>query len=205
MTTKVTKTRKKVSSSNKKDSTKTKAKSVKNKLKSSSAKKKRVVSKKTKKTPISTKSTSKTKSKVKTTSKRNSTSKSVSRTNKKVVARVTVKSITSNAKKRSTKKTVSKTKNRKVSKNKDLIIANGPTSFWVTDGQVLDSLITLKIAFGKMTKKTYDYHIKGESNDFVEWVSLVLKDRACARDLEKSRTPKSAADVITEHLKSYKF
>ncbi len=190
MTTKTTKYKKRIVSKNKKSksATKSNSKTLKNKAKKTTTAEK-------KKKVASVKKTGKSSGKIHT----------VTKTGKKVIARVTVKSVAG-------KSGVKKKRSRKIAagiksddKKQTLIIVNGPTAFWTVDGQVLDSLITLKTAFDNMSKRTYDYHAKGESNDFVKWVDLVLKDAECARDLDKARTPKTAAKVTEKHLKLYKF
>ena len=55
-----------------------------------------------------------------------------------------------------------------------------------------------------MEKDVYAYHADGWQNDFAQWVEIVLEDSACANDLRKAKTPRSARTVIVKHLKFYK-
>lgn len=124
---------------------------------------------------------------------------------KKVVAKKSVKKV---AKKSLTKKVSKKTTKKAVTKknsSKPLVLASDQTSFWVTDGSILNSLVALKDALDTMEKSVYSYHAGNAQNDFANWVSVVLEDEACAQDLEKAKTPKSAKTTIVRHLKFYTF
>lgn len=100
------------------------------------------------------------------------------------------------------KKSVAKTTAKK-SASKSLVYASDSTSFWMTDGQILNSLIALKEALSAMPKDVYQYHAGGEHNDFANWVEVVLCDGDCARDLRKAKTPVSAKTAVVKHLKHY--
>lgn len=103
--------------------------------------------------------------------------------------------------KKAVKKDVKKTNKKVVKKN--LVYADLQKSFWVSNGQILDSLIALRDAFDAMEKDVYLYHVTKERNDFADWVEAVLTDSQCAKDLKKAKTPSSAKTIILRHLKTY--
>lgn len=127
----------------------------------------------------------------KKSAKRSSAKKAVKKTSAKKATKRVAKKLT--AKKPASKKAA----------KKDLVYAPDHESFWVTDGQVLNSLVALRDAFDEMDKEAYLYHAAGESNDFSSWVGVVLCDEACAKDLQKAKTARSAKTVVVRHLKMY--
>ena len=88
---------------------------------------------------------------------------------------------------------------------KVLLIANNQQSFWVNNGQILNSLLALESALGGMTKETFSYHVAKDRNDFAQWVEYVLVDAACAADLRKAKTVSSAKTAVKKHLKTYQL
>jgi hypothetical protein len=128
-------------------------------------------------------------------------------TKKKVAKKTATKKTTrKSAAKKSTKKAVKKTTRKKTpaqSNKKGLVYAEDHESFWVTNGQILNSLLALRDALDDMEKDVYRYHTDKAENDFANWVESVLMDDACARDLVKAKTPKSARTVVVRHLKLY--
>ena len=104
--------------------------------------------------------------------------------------------------KKATRKSVTKKATKKTEK-KPLIYAENQESFWVNNGQVLNSLVALRDALNEMEKEVYLYHAGSAQNDFAAWVDAVLSDTACAKDIQKAKTPKSAEAVINKHLKFY--
>ncbi len=86
---------------------------------------------------------------------------------------------------------------------KPLVYADNQTSFWVSNGQILNSLVALRDALDAMEKEVYHYHAGEAHNDFANWVAAVLCDEDCAKDLEKAKTPTSAKTVVVKHLKAY--
>lgn len=121
---------------------------------------------------------------------------------KKVVAkRVTKKPANKSIVKKKVKKMTPKA-TTKVTK-KPLFYADESTSFWVTDGQILNSLVSLRDALDVMDKNVYSYHAGKAQNDFANWVATVLADNACANDLQKAKTPKSAKTIVVKYLKYY--
>ncbi len=108
-------------------------------------------------------------------------------------------------KKTATKKVVAKkaTPKKKAHTPKVMVESPAQESFWVTDGQILNSLRSLCEALQLMQNDVYAYHVTKDRNDFADWVEAVLKDTACAADLRKAKTPKSACTVVVKHLKFY--
>lgn len=100
--------------------------------------------------------------------------------------------------------TLSKT-TKKTTTKKDLVCADDERSFWVTNGQILNSLVALNEALQEMEKTVFSHHVSKDKNDFAEWVELVLGDNECAKDLRNAKTLTSARSVVTKHLKSYKI
>ncbi len=100
--------------------------------------------------------------------------------------------------KKATKKTVVKKQTKK-----QLVYAPDHQSFWVTNGEILNSLVALKDALAAMEQEVYSYHAGEAHNDFARWVADVLADGACAVELEKAETPTKAKTVVLKHLKSY--
>ena len=108
------------------------------------------------------------------------------------------------AKKASVKKvaTVKKVVKKSVTK-KTFVYAHDSESFWLSDGQILNSLVALKDALGKMDKTTYAHHVTASKNDFAEWVEQVLDDTECAQSLRGAKTATAAKSVVVKHLKDY--
>lgn len=104
------------------------------------------------------------------------------------------------AKKAAVKKSARKTSSRD---EKLLVYANGPTSFWTTDGQILNSLIALRDALDTMEKAVYEHHVTAKKNDFAAWVKDILYDDECAIALKKAKGPKSARTTVVRYLKKY--
>ena len=115
---------------------------------------------------------------------------------KKAVAKKTVA-------KKAAKKTPAKKATNKSLAKKSLVYAPDTASFWVQNGDILNSLVALRDALNKMEKEVYRYHAKGAHNDFANWVGAVLCDEQCAKDLEKAKTPATAKTVVVKHLKYY--
>jgi hypothetical protein len=126
-------------------------------------------------------------------------------TKKKVAKKATTKKVAKKTAKKSTstsKKTTKKASSNKSGK-KALVYAPDHESFWVTNGQILNSLLALRDALAEMEKEVYRYHTDKVENDFANWVDAVLCDSACAKDLAKAKTPQSAKTVVVKHLKLY--
>lgn len=100
-----------------------------------------------------------------------------------------------------TKKPVAKKSNT----SKVLVYASNDNSFWVNDGQVLNSLTALQEALNKMQNEVFAYHVRKDKNDFADWVDFVLCDGKCSSDLRKTKTKVDASVVVAKHLKTYKI
>jgi len=99
------------------------------------------------------------------------------------------------------KKTPVKKISTPVTKTK-LVVASDSQSFWISDGQILNSLPALEAALKVMPVAVYRSHADSDSNHFADWVELVLGDKICAVALRKAKTAKSAAVVVQKHLNS---
>jgi hypothetical protein len=120
------------------------------------------------------------------------------KTTKKVAPKKATKKVVS---KKSVKKTPKKVASKKL--KKELVLSDNNKSFWVSNGQILNSLTALRDALQGMDKDIYRYHSTGWQNDFATWVEVVLNDSNCAADLHKAKTPRSARTVVIRHLKFY--
>ena len=76
-------------------------------------------------------------------------------------------------------------------------------SFWVVDGQILNSLSALKEALDVMDKATFAHHVAKDKNDFAVWIETILVDKDCAVDVRKAKTPAATKTAVTKHLKKY--
>ena len=131
--------------------------------------------------------------------------KKVTTAAKKPAKKVTTK--TTKAKKPATTKTASKPRAKKTTAMKkpvkDLVYASDQESFWVQNGEILNSLLALREALDEMEAEVYKFHAQGAHNDFAVWVEGVLCDGDCAADLKKAKTTKGAKTVVNKHLKLY--
>lgn len=121
---------------------------------------------------------------------------------KKVTKPIAKKSVTKKTVVKKVTKTPKKTLSKKTTK-KDLVYCEDVQSFWVNDGQILNSLAALHKALEDMEKDIFAHHVNNEKNDFATWVEVVLCDGECADDLRKVRDVKKAVAVTEKHLKSY--
>ena len=147
-----------------------------------------------------------TKSTTKKSTRTASTKKAARKTTKKTAPQKTTKQ--SSRSRKATSNTKKKVGTQRTSRGsskdkKPLVYAENETSFWVTNGEILNSLIALRDALDAMEKEVYLYHATGGQNDFAQWVEVVLCDPKCAADLTKAKTPRSAKTVVVRHLKSY--
>lgn len=113
---------------------------------------------------------------------------------KKVAKKAVIKKVVSAPKKTSIKKTITP---------KTLIYAGNEQSFWVKNGEVLNSLTSLYQALASMDEEVFAYHVTKDKNDFSDWVEMVLCDEACASDLRKAKNSDKACVVVAKHLKKY--
>ena len=143
-----------------------------------------------------------TKKSVKTIAKKAAVKKKPVAKKATVKKKVTAKKTTT--KKTTTKKASATPKATAMKKPvKDLVFASDQESFWVQNGEVLNSLMALNDAFANMDKDIYQFHAHGDRNDFCIWVDTVLCDAACAADLKKAKTQKGARTIVVKHLKLY--
>lgn len=138
---------------------------------------------------------------------------------KKAVKKVVQKTVTKKVAKKPAAKKITKARKDKVNARKsregdlgqtamkkpvkDLVYAADQESFWTTDGEILNSLMSLSEAFGEMEKGVYQFHAEGDQNDFSVWVETVLCDGECAAELAKAKTHKGAKTIVKKHLKNY--
>lgn len=124
---------------------------------------------------------------------------------KKVIAKKVVKPKTTTIKVTgvATKKVATK-KIAGAAQKKELVVASNYNSFWMNDGQILNSLTALENSLKKMDNVVYKYHTADGRHDFANWVEDVLHDEVCATALRNAKTAKSAHVVVVKHLALYK-
>lgn len=94
----------------------------------------------------------------------------------------------------------------KTSKDKkQLVRTSTEYSFWMTDGQILNSLLELEGAFATMHKDVFLHHVTDDKNDFADWVEYVLDDHVCAAQLRAAMTAKKAQVAVKKALKGYTY
>lgn len=93
----------------------------------------------------------------------------------------------------------------KVPAKKIPVEATNYNSFWMNDGQILNTLLALSGALKGMETAVYKYHTKNGRHDFANWVEDVLHDEACAIALRKAKTAKSAHTVVVKYLQEYSY
>ena len=99
-----------------------------------------------------------------------------------------------------------KTTTKKVTKTSaSLVYADNDRSFWLNDGQILNSLMALKEALAKMDENVFFHHVNEEKNDFADWVDAVLGDSECAATLRKVKSPKNAHVAVSKRLTVYQL
>ncbi len=123
---------------------------------------------------------------------------------KKITPKVVVKKTVAKVAPKKSITTTKKVTSKKPATAKVLVYANNDNSFWVNDGQVLNSLVALQEALDNMQNEVFAYHVQKDRNDFADWVNFVLCDGKCSSDLRKTKTKEDASVVISKHLKSYK-
>jgi hypothetical protein len=136
---------------------------------------------------------------MKTTVKKIAPKKTAKAATKKVSAKkATTVAVTTVGPKKAVAKKVSGPKVKK-----DLVVASNYNSFWMNDGQILNSLAALADALQGMDAAVYKYHTDLGRHDFANWVEDVLADIDCANALRKAKTPKSAHTVVVKFLALY--
>lgn len=83
------------------------------------------------------------------------------------------------------------------------MIVTDERAFWVHDGPVLRSLHELADAFDDISVGQFEYHVRGDHNDFASWIEFVLVDPTCADAVRHARTKDEAARTVRQHLKKY--
>ena len=86
---------------------------------------------------------------------------------------------------------------------KTLVMATNYNSFWMNDGQILNTLVALAGALNGMETAVYKYHTNNGRHDFANWVEDVLRDTQCAAALRKAKTAKTAHAVVVKYLAGY--
>jgi hypothetical protein len=119
---------------------------------------------------------------------------------KKVVAKASTKK--ASTKKAPAKKVVTKKAVRK-KHVRALVCAPGEQCFWTSDGNVLQDLDQLQMAFGTMADEVFLHHVTKEKNDFADWVESVLEDTECAKALRQAKKASSARTAVVRCLRVY--
>lgn len=87
---------------------------------------------------------------------------------------------------------------------KEMVVASNYNSFWMNDGQILNTLASLENALKHMDNAVYKYHTANGRHDFANWIEDVLHELDCAQSLRKAKTVKSAHTVVLKYLAFYK-
>jgi len=128
-------------------------------------------------------------------------------TTKKAAKKTTTKKATKVAKKPTTKavKKITAKKATKTNTKRELLVCSDDKSFWVNNGEILNTLVALRDVLHDIEDDVFVYHVNEAQNDFADWVETVLEDTACAKDLRKAKKSDKAHDVVVKHLKYYQF
>ncbi|GEM_PF-1239331 len=87
------------------------------------------------------------------------------------------------------KESVKKIKSFDTSPNED---------FWFHYGPVVKNLAELRDAFLRIDDDLYNYHAKGDGNDFAKWISKVFGYDELASKIEKAKTRKIAYKILKD-------
>lgn len=98
-------------------------------------------------------------------------------------------------------KTAVKTKSTAKVTTRSVVEAYGDQRFFVINGQILSRLDELSAALRSMDQDTYMYHVNGDKNDFSQWVSDVLLNKALATKLAKAKNKADMATIIAKNSK----
>ena len=77
----------------------------------------------------------------------------------------------------------------------------GDQRFFVINGNILSRLTELPAALKAMDTDTYAYHVNSDKNDFSQWVSDVLGNKALATKLKKAKNKDDMATLIEKNSK----
>ena len=72
--------------------------------------------------------------------------------------------------------------------------------FWVNNGPIVKDLPGLLTAVQDMDNSKFDYHAKGDNNDFCLWIDLVLGEPELAKKLRKLKTRKGFARSLQREI-----
>lgn len=102
-------------------------------------------------------------------------------------------------------KVVSKknSKAKKISPKKTMIYAANEASFWMNDGQILNSLQALSDALLEIDLEVFSHHVTKDKNDFADWIHDVLDDIECAKTVRRAKTIKATKSAVDKHIKKY--
>ncbi|MBT3356271.1 hypothetical protein HN784_03315 [bacterium] len=70
--------------------------------------------------------------------------------------------------------------------------------FWFHYGPVVKNLAELRDALLRIDDDLYNYHAKGEENDFARWVGDVFGYKDLASKIEKAKTRKKAYKILDD-------
>ncbi len=70
--------------------------------------------------------------------------------------------------------------------------------FYLHDGRVLNSLEDLKKALNNMSDDTWRHHVRGDNNDFANWIRDCLNDYLLSEQVRKAATPSELALLLTQ-------
>lgn len=78
-------------------------------------------------------------------------------------------------------------------------------AFWFHHGPIVFDLEAFRHALQNQTSdEEFKYHITGKGrNDYAKWIRDVLMDDACAAQMERIRSRRSAIKIADECLKRY--
>ena len=135
---------------------------------------------------------------IKKTTKKNVKKSTSKKTAKKVVKKTAKKVVNANVgvKKKVTKKATKKTPQVSVNKTK----ASGEQCFYVTDGLVINDLLSLANAFDTMSNDVFCHHVNDERNDFANWTKEIMKEAKLAEKIMSQNTPDRCQIIILRHL-----
>ena len=84
------------------------------------------------------------------------------------------------------------------------VCAEGDKCFWVKDGRVLKNLDDLATALEDMSQESFAHHVRGDDNDFSNWIRFVLMDGHTADKMLSAKTLPEARKIVLDAIKAYK-
>ncbi len=85
---------------------------------------------------------------------------------------------------------------KKVAKKIRVFDTSPNEDFWFHYGPVVKNLAELRDAFLKIDDELYDYHAKGEVNDFEKWIKDVFGYEELAKKVGSAKTRKRAYKIL---------